>query len=250
MIWEACNGSQHICLLKGSLLRLVESQERIATTGYVDTLAEQALLEEMLEDSKPSYREDGKAYHYLLKTPFRYPPLTWGSRFGRRHEPSLFYGGADVEVVLAESAYYRFVFWASMDAQPVKCKILTEHTLFSVNYKSSKGVRLYAAPFDEYLADLTNLNNYLPCQLLGSAMRQAGVEAFEYQSARDPLQGVCVGLFTLKAFAEKRPHEMSQWLCELSASEVSFKQVSSRDVRTFPIESFFIHNELPLPSQK
>ena len=55
MIWQACKGSQHIVSLRGKLFRLVESQEQIATMSYVDTLQEQALLEEMLESVKPSF---------------------------------------------------------------------------------------------------------------------------------------------------------------------------------------------------
>ena len=101
------------------------SQEQIATLGYVDTLAEQALLEQMLDDVKPPYRADTDGLHYLLKTPFRYPPLKWGSRFGRIHEPGIFYGGCSTEATLAEAAYYRFVFWYSMDGEPVKETIST-----------------------------------------------------------------------------------------------------------------------------
>jgi hypothetical protein len=37
------------------LYRLVENQEQVATLGYVDTLEEQAVLEELLETSKPDY---------------------------------------------------------------------------------------------------------------------------------------------------------------------------------------------------
>ena len=49
MLWEACDGAQQIKPLTGTLHRLVESQEQIATLAYVDTLEEQVLLEEMLE---------------------------------------------------------------------------------------------------------------------------------------------------------------------------------------------------------
>jgi RES domain len=248
MIWEACDGPQHIGPLSGLLFRLVESQEQIATLGYVDTLEEQALLEDLLESVKPPYPEGSDDYHYLLKTPFRYPPLQWGSRFGRIHEPSLFYGGCRVETALAESAYYRFVFWFSMDAEPVKDKLRTEHTLLSVGYETAKGVRLHAPPFDKYLADLTHPKNYQPAQLLGSAMRATGVDAFEYPSARDPGRGRCVGLFTLSAFKQRRPEEMSQWLCEVGATEVSFKRAGSTAVATYVIDDFLFENRLPFPA--
>lgn len=247
MIWEACRGEQHIDRLSGVLYRLVESQEQIATLGYVDTLEEQALLEEMLETVKPSYPESCEEFHYLLKTPFRYPPLKWGSRFGRTHEPSIFYGGKEVHVTLAESAYYRFVFWHSMDADPVKDKMRSEHTLFSVGYDTNKGVQLQSESFAKYREALTHPQNYSACQQLGTAMRESGLLAFEYLSARAP-QGICVGLFSIEAFSQTKPQNMSPWLCELSAQEVSFKQLDSSQITSFGIDNFMVENRLPLPA--
>ena len=56
----------------------------IATRKLVDSLAEQELLEKLLEGAKPP--APGARVHYLLSTPFRYPPLPHGSRFGRATE--------------------------------------------------------------------------------------------------------------------------------------------------------------------
>lgn len=248
MIWAACKGDQHIQKISGKLYRLVESQEQIATLGYVDTLEEQALLEEMLETTKPIYSEASHAYHYLLKTPFRYPPLKWGSRFGRIHEPSIFYGGCNIGATLAESAYYRFVFWYSMDGHPVKNKIRSEHTMFSAVYQTERGIQLHSAPFVKYKKKLVDPVNYNNCQLLGTAMRGAGVQAFEYTSARDVAKGICVGLFSFAAFSKKKPQETVQWLCELNATEVSFKQLESKQITSFGIENFLVDNQLPLPA--
>ena len=248
MLWEACNGAQQIGYLTGILYRLVESQEQIATLGYVDTLDEQTLLEEMLEQTKPVYKEDLTAYHYLLSTPFRYPPLKWGSRFGGAHEPSLFYGGASVDVTLAESAYYRFVFWNSMAGTPIKNQIRSEHSLFSVDYQSQYGVSLHQAPFDNYQHEISNPTQYTQSQQLGSSMRASGVEAFEYSSARDLQQGICVGLFTARAFKYKNPKNMSQWLCETTANEVLFKQIGSNAITSFKLESFLVDAKLPMPA--
>jgi hypothetical protein len=248
MIWENCQGTHHIQPIAGTLFRLVESQEQIATMGYVDTLEEQALLEEMLENIKPTYPTESEHYHYLLKTPFRYPPLKWGSRFGRTHEPSIFYGGGNINATLAESAYYRFLFWFSMNGEPVKDKIRTEHTLFSVGYQSNQGISLQNPPFVNYVAELAHRQNYSPCQQLGSAMREAEVEGFEYLSARDPLKGICIGLFTPRAFAQKKPLEMNQWLCEMSARDVSFKQLGNRTIYSFALDNFLVDGELPYPA--
>lgn len=248
MIWEDCKGTQQIRRVSGTAFRLVESQEQIATLGYVDTLAEQALLEEMLEAVKPAYSFATEGFHYLLTTPFRYPPLKWGSRFGRIHEPGIFYGGTHTQTTLAESAYYRWVFWYSIDAKPMSNRIRTEHTLFRVDYQSAQAVQLQAPPFDQYAQTLTNPHNYLPSQELGTAMREAGVEAFEYFSARDPDRGICVGLFTPAAFTQKTPQEMTAWLCETSANEVAFKQRDKAEVIRFGLEDFTVDRVLPLPA--
>ena len=64
------------------LWRGVEAQHVAATMRLVDDLEEQALLEQILEDSKPPAPAVPKHQHYLLWTPFRYrSPVA--SRFRR-----------------------------------------------------------------------------------------------------------------------------------------------------------------------
>ncbi|HEY0891974.1 MAG TPA: RES domain-containing protein, partial [Cellvibrio sp.] len=82
----------------------------------------------------------------------------------------------------------------------------------------------------------------------GTAMRDAGVDVFEYISARDVQQGICIGLFTPSAFTQKSPTEMTAWLCEVSANEVAFKQRDKGDVIRFSLKNFMVNGELPLPA--
>ena len=249
MIWDACNGSDHILPITGELFRLVESQEQVATMGYVDTLEEQALLEELLEASKPSFASDEQDdIHYLLRTPFRYPPLEYGSRYGAKHEPSLFYGGVSVASTLIESAYYRFVFLLSMDTAPFKRRLMTEHTLFKVRYASEKGILLHKKPFANYQTQLCDQKSYVVTQQLGADMRNAGVEAFQYQSARSLEALACVALFVPNVFIEDRPSMMEPWLCDMSPSEVTFKAISSRETYTFPLQMFECDGVFPMPA--
>ncbi|MEQ8231531.1 MAG: RES family NAD+ phosphorylase [Gammaproteobacteria bacterium] len=248
MIWQACSGADHIGPLAGTLHRMVESQARIATLDYVDTLAEQALLEELLETVKPPWPAHTGRLHYLLKTPFRYPPLPWGSRFGRRHEPALCYGGCRIDTTLAEVAYYRCVFWHSMTGTPPVDSIRTQHTAFAVRYRTDAGVALHHEGFAAYADVIRHPADYTATQALGSAMREAGVEAFEYRSARDARQGLCVGLFTPAAFAERKPRETREWLCEVNATVVTFKPVDAADVAHFALETFLVAGELPRPA--
>jgi hypothetical protein len=248
VIWQACQGEQHISTLSGRLFRLVESQEQAATLSLVDNLAEQALLEQLLEDTKPAVPPGGEQLHYLLKTPFRYPPLKWGSRFGAVHEPAIFYGGASVAATLAESAYYRFIFWHSVAAPPPKPVLRSGHTLFSAVYHTARGIRLQLSPFVQYQAELCSKTDYRHSQQLGTAMRSAGVGAFTYQSARTASTGLCVGLFTPAAFASKEPDHSSQWLCELSSEQVLFKQAGESDIHHFNLTQFQVDGQLPLPA--
>ncbi|ONF45068.1 hypothetical protein BTO32_00890 [Marinobacter lutaoensis] len=247
-IWSRCQGERHIRPIEGVLFRLVESQEQVATIGYVDTLEEQAVLEELLETSKPDYPEVLRSErHYLLKTPFRYPPLPWGSRFGCVHEPGLFYGGRSVDATLAESAYYRFVFLWSMDGTPPTDKLNSEHTLFSVGYSTAIGVQLQRPPFDEFTAQMAHPRDYSASQTLGSRMRAAGVEAFEYPSARAAGHQLCGALFTPRALADRAPRSCERWFCELTPARVTFKPAGTGPVYGFELTDFLVHGALPVP---
>jgi hypothetical protein len=248
MIWAACDSASHIDKVSGVLYRLVESQEQVATMGYVDTLDEQAMLEDMLEQAKPAYPLDIAPYHYLLTTPFRYPPLQWGSRFGRVNEPSLFYAGCKPSVALAESAFYRFTFLTSMADVTTEDKIRSEHTLFSVDYRSQAGVQLQLPPFTEYQLALTDPKDYSSPQQLGSDMRSADVEVFEYTSARDPNNGICIALYNTLPFRQHKPKNRTKWLCETTIDVVSFKQLEENEPVHFSISDFLVDGVLPLPA--
>ena len=245
--WQACLADATPVKRSGTLLRLVESQEQVATNQLVASLDRQALLEEMLEATKPRLRKGTESLHYLLATPFRYPPLKQGSRFGTRSEPSLFYGSLATSTVLAEAAYYRFVFWVGM-ATPPAGKLDTQHTLFGAAYRTTQGLQLQAPPFAEHRAALASPSDYRASQVLGMAMRAASIDAFEFVSARDPQGGINVALFTPKAFAKKEPVSQEAWLCELSGERVRFRAARGRDLHDFPLADFQVAGRLPWPA--
>lgn len=247
-VWGACASGINAGLLGGQLLRLVESQEEVATLGLVDTLAEQRHLERLLEKAKPPLLAGTEHLHYLLAAPFRYPPLTYGSRFGTRQEPGLFYGSLSATALLSEAAYYRFVFWTGMSSPPPSGKFDTQHNVFTVDYRTEQGLRLYAPPFARFVTLLTSRDNYEATQQLGREMRAAGIECFEYRSARDAAGGVNVALYTPRALASARPKHITSWLTETCAEAVTFSERGSRDVATFPIEQFLVAGSLPLPA--
>lgn len=192
--------------------------------------------------------QDISNLHYLLKSPFRYPPLSHGSRFGRTNEPSIFYGAASVRTTLFEIAYYRFLFIHSIEGTTPDESISSQHTIFSIHYRSNNGVQLQNPPFNAHAEKLRDSVNYIYTQELGSAMRNADVDVFEYESARDPDRGICIGLFNSSPFIGEQPNEMSAWFCEVSLTIVAFKRMDSRDVFSFPVEYFLVNNELPIPA--
>lgn len=247
MIWERSGGHKNITKLAGTAYRLVESQQQVATMHYVDTLQEQALLEQLLEQSKPKADARMQEFHYLLRTPFRYPPLKWGSRFGRTHVPGIFYAAKSIDTTLAETAYYRFVFLYSM-AQIPDASINTQHTLFNVDYATTCGVNLEANTFSPFRAQLRHVSQYQGTQELGSAMREAGVEAFEYASARDLQNGLCVGIFVPEVFAQKQPKQTWQWSCQLTNDEVMFKEYGHFSVKRYGMQQFLDNGKLPMPA--
>lgn len=246
-VWDEADGARRIGPVHGVLLRVVESQAQLATAKLVDRLDKQALLEDLLESTKPDWRPGSAGLHYLLATPFRYPPLRHGSRFGRRHEASLLYGSLGLPTLFAEAAYYRCLFWSGM-ARPPARRLTSQHAVFEARYLTDRGVQLQRDPFDRWRALLRNPADYGACQSLGSAMRSAGVEAFEFVSARDPAEGINVALYTPAALADQRPGHTEQWLAETTADQVSFRSQGAGMSLSYPRTQFEVDGKLPQPA--
>ena len=245
--WAGLLAATPLLRLAGTLRRLVESQEQVATNQLVRSLAHQGVLEDMLEETKPPLRRGTEHLHYLLATPFRYPPLKFGSRFGKRSEPSVFYGSLETSTVLAEAAYYRFVFWYGM-VEPPPGKLDTQHTLFGADYRTARGLRLQDPPFAAHSQAITHTNDYTASQTLGATLRDADIAVFEYPSARDPEHGINVALFSPAALASTRPVFQDAWLCELTAEHVRFHSAHGRQDYDFSLELFRVDDKLPWPS--
>jgi hypothetical protein len=92
------------------LWRAVEAQHVASTMALVDTVAEQAVLERLIEASKPPVpREVARLeLHWLLFTPFRYAPPPGGSRFRGPNDPGVFYGAEHSRTACAEVGYWRW----------------------------------------------------------------------------------------------------------------------------------------------
>jgi hypothetical protein len=108
-------------------------------------------------------------------------------------------------------------------------------------------VRLQQPPFNAYQQVLSDKASYQQTQPLGTAMRSAGVDLFQYCSARHPQQQLCIGLFSAAAFTKNQPDSTSQWLCELSGEHVVFKQAGDSALYQFNAGLFMVDGKLPRP---
>jgi hypothetical protein len=241
IIWTQCAGPSRLGHYSAEVWRVVEDQHVASTRKLVDSLDEQDLLERILEREKPPVPSDCADAHYLLSTPFRYPPLAYGSRFGGRAQRSLWYGSEEVATALAETAFYRF--WFLRDTEAKLAPVLTEHTAFRVRITSARAIDLTAPPFSTHTAQICSRRSFEEPQALGQAMREAGVQAFRYFSARRS-SGVCVGVFTCAAFGGA-PFGEQHWHCYADAASVEFYRMLPREQLAFPLEQFLLDGELP-----
>lgn len=238
---EIGNKESYFC----STYRIVETQEYAATTELVDNLDEQHLLEEMLDEVKPPYREYSEQLHYLISTPFRYPPLLHGSRFGSITMPSYFYASENIDTMLAECAYYRFVFLAGMAVPYEKKAITSEHMSFSVNIRSNAMADLTKIKSKEITEAITSKNNYLFSQQLGKLLiEQKGFDTIRFLSARDADRGVNIAVKSPEQITSKQPKETINWLCQTTNKTISFTSYGTRPV-SFDLDYFLIDGVLP-----
>lgn len=246
-IWTRCAGDSEIRPLRLVPWRIVEAQHQLSTRKLVDSAEEQMLLEDLIEQSKPPAVAP-RRMHYLLATPFRYPPLRYGSRFGSRFERGIWYGSETLRTAFAEVAYYRLLFLAGTGADLET--ITTQHTAFSVRARTTRGIDLTRAPFIDYKRAIASKTEYRATQALGTAMRAAGVEMARYPSARDVEGGFNVAVFSPDAFGAAKPRDLQTWHCIAHAGRV---EVTKRDYfgserMAFERAQFLVNGTLPLPA--
>jgi hypothetical protein len=199
---------------------VVEAQHAISTLKLVDTLAEQALLEQLLEASKPPVPPECRPLHYLLSTPFRYgAPYPFGSRFRRAGlTPGVFYASHTAATAIAETAFHRLLFFADSPDTPWPVNA-GEFTAFAVRIRTTSGLDLTSTRFDQQASAWLHPTDYSVCQDLADAARAAAVQAIRYRSARDA-KGVNIAVLVCLAFASREPLDRQTWRMHLGASGV------------------------------
>ena len=213
----------------------------------MDSDEEQALLEELIEDVKPP-AEAAAGLHYLLFTPFRYPPLRHGSRFGTRAENGIWYGSRARATAFVEKAYYLLLFLEGTAAELTPLE--TDVSIFQAAYETRKGVDLTRGAFARYADLISSPSDYAAPQMLGREMRADGVEAFLYTSARDPEHGANVGLFVREALSSRKPSVPESWRCVVTRDgvEVTKEDVFRSASFVFKRRLFEVDGRLPAPA--
>lgn len=228
-IWTPDALSSEARPIAGGFWRLVEAQHRVSTMKLVETVDEQALLENLLEETKPAFAPECKSLDYLLATPFRYgASYPHGSRFRRAGRTlGVFYAAARVETAIAEMAFYRMLFFAESPDTPLPANA-AEYTAFAASVATEAGIDLTMPPLDRDSHAWEHRTDYAACQALADAAREAGLDAILYRSVRDPAGGLNLGLLSAGAFAAREPVERQTWRMRLSMTGV-------QAIRDFPL---------------
>ena len=233
--------------LDGVVLRLVEQQGAPATRRTTDSLDEQAWLEDFLEASKPELpsAEECAVRHRLLLTTFRYRKRH-GSRFATRWERGMFYGSRSRFGCLLEGAYYELVFQNGPE-RPFPRSSAMRKVLFHVEVHTSRGLKLQNHGGKALQTRLRDPIDSSFCQGIGRQMREAGIEAFEYHSARSVEDVIQLGAISCCVFTGT-PFDQVDVQLEANELEVSIRCLDDNTVHHFRREQFEVNGELPQPT--
>jgi hypothetical protein len=214
----------------GEPWRAVEAQHVASTMALVDSLEEQKVLEDLVDDSKPPRPAAAARLHYLLFTPFRYRPPRRGSRFRGDNDPGVFYAADEVRTACAELGYWR---WRHLADSPALAAMpVASQTVFRVKVAAS-AVDLRVAPFAADRARWTDPADYGACQALARAAREAPVQAIRYESVRDPDHAGCLALLDPAGFAKREPLEQQTWVLAVTRDRVVWKRSHTLRDETF-----------------
>lgn len=225
--------------LAGTYWRVVEAQHITSTLELVDSLQEQALLESLLEQSKPPLPPECRHLHYLLAAPFRYGALyPHGSRFRRAgRTEGVLYVASDPEVAIAEMAFYRLLFFAESPSTPWPAGS-AEYTAFAVDLHTDQGLYLTRPPLDQSAQDWCQPVDYTVCQNLTDSAREAGAEVLQYRSVRDPLGRANAAALTCRAIVTPMPYQLHTWRIKLGRAGVQALREHPRKALGFGRDSF------------
>lgn len=207
--------------VSGGCWRVVEAQHQISTAKLTDTTIEQKILEDLIEETKPSIPLECQHLHYLLKTPFRYgAPYPDGSRFRRAgYTPAVFYASENCETAIAETCFRKLLFFNDSPNTDWPANA-SEHTAFAIEYATQRSIDLMRAPFDNRTAVWMDPTHYDACQELANLARESDIELIKYTSVRDPRHRTNIALLTCRAFSTPKPIDWQTWRVLLGSNGV------------------------------
>lgn len=223
---------------RSKLFRIVEAQHRISTDRLVDDLAEQDVLEWLIEEVKPTIPPEARGLHHLLGTPFRYGHVK-PTRFRRADErPGIFYGSEAQRTAVAETAYWRLRFFAASPGARLPETTL-EHWAFSVPVKVERALDLTEPPLLAGRVAWTDPEDYSACQRLAQQARRIGSQLIRYESVRDPPAGRNAALFDPAAFQKPVPSSAGTWHFRFRGNKLTaFAAQPSTERHDFTFEQF------------
>jgi hypothetical protein len=130
--------------------------------------------------------------------------------------------------------------------RPFRDRVISQFTVFSASYQATAGMDLTKPPFTRHEGVLRDRQTYRPCQELGSELRERGVEALVYWSARAHGREKNIALFTPAALRSRKHRNPRHGICETRAAGVSFRIGES--LYDFPREDFLVDGNLPVPA--
>ena len=234
-----------VCSSVALCWRIVETQEKAATRDITDTAEEQSRLEQLLDEVKPKVPEDCQGLSYLLMTPFRYPPLRYGSRFGSPFERGIFYGSLALQTACAESAVYFWLFQSGPVELGPLATIRDHRTALSVRLSSDRVLRLESIDFGEQTTELNNPGSWGFTQEIGKASRLIDIDFMTYPSAR--LEGLNVAVLSPESFASPEPCEQQLWHVRLTEDSCWFGRPSGESFE-FYRQDFETNGQILHPS--
>jgi hypothetical protein len=197
-----------------NLWRGVEAQHVVATMRLVDNAAEQRVLEELLETSKPALPKAAAGRHYLLATPFRYRS-PFASRFRRPHEAGIWYGAEELRTACGEVGYWKWRFLVDSDALR-ETALHTQHTFFQARVRG-RCADLTAAPWKAATGTWMQKSDWRECQSFGAEAQKQDVAWIRYHAVRVP-GGICGAVLKPEALSIAERSQQQTWACKTTAA--------------------------------
>jgi hypothetical protein len=180
-------------------------------------------------------------------TPFRYPPLRYGSRFGSTWERGIFYGSCELKTAFAETAVYFWLFQQGPKTLGPLAQIRDQRTAFSVKLISQKALDLHREEFVPALDNIQRPDSWEYTQQLGKQLRELGTEFIIYPSSR-LAGGKNIAVFSPLAFAEKDPSQQQLWHVRFTTDACVFVRAGISDGLEFQRKDFSVDGRIPHPS--